>query len=729
MRFASVHMAVWLWVVPVIAVFLMVSAKARARAMRNFAQEAALSEIAASFDARKRRLRDFLVLSAFLFMVLALMRPQWGFQWQEVKRQGIDIMIALDTSNSMLAEDVKPNRLERAKLAIKDLVKKLKGDRIGLIAFSGTAFLQCPMTLDYDGFLMSLYDLDTFTIPIGGTSLAKAIYKAIDSFDQTKKDQKILIVITDGEDLEGGLEKAIQQAKAKGVRIFCVGIGSPEGELIPIPDERGKQGFLRDEQGNVVRTKLNEAPLQKIAMETGGMYVRATGVEFGLDLMYQEELSKLQKEEFKAKMEKRYHERFQIPLAAAFFLLFLEPLIGDRKTRKFPRPSAARGGGFRIRKKKHRKRSQSAKALTAVIITQLLAVTVFALGETSKAARLYREEQYDEALEKYDKALERKPDDPALEYNKAVVLYQKGEMEKAQGYFLKASALGKDDIEKKAVYNVGNTKYRIGESFSQTSPDSALKIYAQAAEYYKRAIELDPEDMDAKYNYEFTLNKMRQMEDQKKDEQKKEDQKDQQDQEDKEDQKDQQDQQDKEDQKDQQDQEDKEDQKDQQDQEDKEDQKDQQDQQDKEDQKDQQDQEDKEDQKDQQDQEDKEDQKDQQDQEDKEDQKDQQDQQDKEDQKDQQDQQDKKDQDRQDKEQQERDNQEKEQQQDQQQEDQQSGGSDGQPGGYEQQPVPGQMTEQQAQLLLKGQEEEENRMRGEKKKAQRAQRPPVVRDW
>ena len=361
MIFASPHIAVWLWMVPVAALFFVLSAKARARAMRNFARETVLPEIAGSFDEKKVRFRNFLMVLALLFMVLGLMRPQWGYQWQEIKRQGIDIMIALDTSNSMLAEDVKPNRLKRSKLAIKDLVKKLKGDRIGLIAFSGTAFLQCPLTLDYDGFLMSLDDVDVSTIPIGGTSLAKAIYKAIDSFEDRKDDQKILIIITDGEDLEGGLEKAIQQAKAKGVRIFCAGIGSAEGELIPYPDERGKQGFLKDENGNVVRTRLTESSLQQMAVGTGGMYVRATGAELGLDLMYQEELSKLQKQEFKSKMEKRYYERFQIPLAVAVFLLFLEPLIGDRKRKKVIGAPGYRGIGFSRRKKKERSAALSGK--------------------------------------------------------------------------------------------------------------------------------------------------------------------------------------------------------------------------------------------------------------------------------------------------------------------------------------------------------------------------------
>ncbi len=333
MRFGAPYMMVWFWTVLALIIFYVLAGRAREKALRRFAGDNILPEIAASYDTGKRKLRNIMMVFAVLFLVTALVRPQWGFQWQEVKRRGIDILIALDTSNSMLAEDVLPSRLDRAKLGIKDLIKELKGDRMGLIVFSGTAFLQCPLTVDYDGFLLTLDDVDVDTIPVGGTSLSKAIYTAINSFEesQTKDQEKILIIITDGEDLEGGVEKAVERAKANGVTIFCVGIGTKEGELIPSFGKSGKFEFLKDAEGNVVKTKLDEERLQRIALETGGMYVRATGAEFGLDLIYKERLSKLQKQEFEARMEKRYHERFQIPLGIAIFLLFLEPLIGDRR--------------------------------------------------------------------------------------------------------------------------------------------------------------------------------------------------------------------------------------------------------------------------------------------------------------------------------------------------------------------------------------------------------------
>ena len=202
---------------------------------------------------------------------------------------------------------------------------------MGLVLFSGTAFLQCPLTVDYNGFLLSLDDADVSTIPVGGTSLSKAIYTAINSYEGAKDQEKVLIIITDGEDLEGGLDKAIERAKAVGVEIFCVGIGSTNGELVPVEDASGRITFLKDAAGELVRTRLVEDTLQKMAVETGGMYVHAMGAEFGLGIIYDQRLSKMEKQEFESKMEKRYNERFQIPLFFAIFLLLLEPLIGDRK--------------------------------------------------------------------------------------------------------------------------------------------------------------------------------------------------------------------------------------------------------------------------------------------------------------------------------------------------------------------------------------------------------------
>ncbi|MFA6079565.1 MAG: VWA domain-containing protein, partial [Candidatus Omnitrophota bacterium] len=242
-----------------------------------------------------------------------------------------DILIAMDVSKSMLARDVKPNRLERSKFAVKDMIKKLSGDRIGLIAFSGTAFLQCPLTIDYDGFMLALDDLGTDTIPRPGTSISGAVREAINIFKGPETKYKVLVIITDGEDLEGDAMKAADEAAHLGIRIYCVGVGTPEGELIPTTDPRGERTYLGDKSGNIVKTRLNEDLLKKIAITTGGSYVRATQSEFGLTLLYDKSISKLEKRDIDSKMKKNYQERFQIFLAAAVVLLFIEAVISDRK--------------------------------------------------------------------------------------------------------------------------------------------------------------------------------------------------------------------------------------------------------------------------------------------------------------------------------------------------------------------------------------------------------------
>ena len=331
MRFAQVYYAVAFWIVLALALFLVWAFKKRKRLMRRFAEAELLDEIAASVNFKRQAIKSALIVAVLAFSVLALMRPQWGFQWQEVKRKGLDILIAIDTSKSMLANDVKPNRLERSKLAIKDLVRKLKGDRIGLIAFSGTAFLQCPLTIDYNGFLLALNDLSVNTIPRGGTSISSAIKMALKSYEGGSKGEKVLIIITDGEDHEGDSVKLAREAAKKGVKIFCIGIGTAQGELIQLVDESGKRSFLKDKQGNVVKSRLNERILGEIALATGGAYVRSRGAEFGLELIYEQKLSGMEKKEIKAQMAKRYYQRFQLPLALALILLVIEPLINDKK--------------------------------------------------------------------------------------------------------------------------------------------------------------------------------------------------------------------------------------------------------------------------------------------------------------------------------------------------------------------------------------------------------------
>ncbi len=332
MTFGNFHAIHYLWLLPALVLFYVWSNKKSNRALEKFIHKDLLDQLIPSLDRRRQNIKALFILLSVSAITLSLMRPQWGFEWKEVTRSGLDILIAIDTSKSMLAEDVKPNRLERSKLAVKDLIQKLRGDRIGLIAFAGNAFLQCPLTVDYSGFMLSLDDLNVNTLPKGGTSLSDAIRVALDSYEGGKKKYKSLVIITDGEDHEGNAAEWVEKAKEQGMKIFTIGIGTKEGELIPVTDEAGNRMFLKDSSGNVVKTRLDESTLKEIALTTGGSYVKATATEFGLDLIYDEKLSKMEKREVENKMIRKYYERYQIPLAIALLLLCIEPFIRERKS-------------------------------------------------------------------------------------------------------------------------------------------------------------------------------------------------------------------------------------------------------------------------------------------------------------------------------------------------------------------------------------------------------------
>lgn len=333
MIFSNLRYAHFFWLVPLLIVFYIWAFRSKRRALETFAQRHLISMLTSTVNWRSQKLKALLGIFSVCLLIFALIGPRWGFQWHEMKRQGIDIIVAIDTSNSMLAQDVKPNRLERSKLAIEELLDLLQGDRVGLIAFAGSSFLQCPLTLDYGAFAIALNAVDTGIIPRGGTSISSAIRTSITAFEGKAKKYKALILITDGEDHEGDPAKAAEEAAKQGIKIFCVGVGTKEGELVPMVDEKGSKSFLKDREGKVVKSRLDETTLQKVALTTGGGYVRASGAEYGLDVIYNEKIATMEKKELESKLQKRYEERYQIPAAIALGLLCLEALLGERRRR------------------------------------------------------------------------------------------------------------------------------------------------------------------------------------------------------------------------------------------------------------------------------------------------------------------------------------------------------------------------------------------------------------
>lgn len=318
---------------PLLAGFFYWAFRSRVAALERFAEARLLTTVNPDRDDRGWWRRAISLVVAVALVAVALAGPKWGFHWQEVRREGIDLIIALDTSRSMLARDVKPNRIERAKLAIQDLVKQLKGDRVGLVAFAGSAFVQCPLTLDYAAFLETLRATEVGIIPRGGTALTEAVKAGLEAFEGRQSKHQALVLITDGEDNEGKLDAATKEATDRGVKIFTVGIGTAEGELIDI-EQNGQHTFLKDRRGQVVKSRLNDDALKQIATASGGAYLHAEGSDFGLDKLYNDHIATMEKRQLESTMERRYKERFQWPLGAALLLLTLEPLLARRRRRK-----------------------------------------------------------------------------------------------------------------------------------------------------------------------------------------------------------------------------------------------------------------------------------------------------------------------------------------------------------------------------------------------------------
>jgi len=333
MQFADEKILLWLWAAVVLVLFFWYQRRRHRQILGRFAAGGLIEQLVPSLHQRRIFIKQILLVGVFVFGILALARPQWGFEWRKVKKEGVDILIAIDTSKSMLTADVKPNRLQRAKLAVQDLVKKLKGDRLGIIAFAGDAFLMCPLTVDYSGILLTLESLDAGAVPRGGTRIAEAIDLAVKEYRDIKAKHKSLVILTDGENLTGDPVAAARRARQAGVRVYCVGLGTREGELIQVTNVFNEKEFLKDSQGNFVKSRLNEKVLSDIALAAGGSYVRAAGAQLGLERIYEQELSRLEKRTFKTKMEKRYFERFYIPLALALVLLITATGLSTYKKR------------------------------------------------------------------------------------------------------------------------------------------------------------------------------------------------------------------------------------------------------------------------------------------------------------------------------------------------------------------------------------------------------------
>ncbi len=501
---------VWFWAFALVPLLLAVFARnevQRSVFVRKLVAARLEGQLAGSASPGKRRMRFFVLLLGLAAIIVSLTQPRWGYTYEQEKRHGRDVLIAIDVSRSMLANDLSPSRLARAKLAAEDLISQLAGDRIGLIAFAGNAFLQAPLTFDHGAVLSALRELDTTIIPRGGTDIAEAIRESVDAFGKGESDNRALVLFTDGEELEeSGLDTAKELNGA--VRIFTVGLGSPEGTIIALPGKKGQTEYVKDDSGQIVKSKLDESRLREIAESTKGFYVHLTSGPAEMEQIVRDGLKPMTEQDIDAQSVRHPIERYQWPLGAGIVLLAASLLIGERK-------------------RSVRRRSL---AVAVIVLSAFLALPAQAKNTGVKA---YEEEDYKGALDSFEKQLEKKPDSDALHFDVGSAAYKTGDYDRAMEGFSAAVTSSDPLLRQKAEYNLGNTLFQRGVNKKETP--AKIQELKNAIEHYESAIKAEPKDNDAQFNRDLAKKLIAQLEQQQQQQQqqnqdKKQDQKDQKDQ-------------------------------------------------------------------------------------------------------------------------------------------------------------------------------------------------------
>ena len=498
----------WLMLLaPAMAAFFWWSWRERQRLMAQFINARLLPGLIAGVSVTRQKIRAALLIGAVVFIVLALARLQWGYSEQEVAQKGLDIVVAIDTSKSMLASDIAPNRLTRAKMAAVSLMQQAKSDRLGLVAFAGSAFLECPLTIDDAAFQESVDALDINTISDGGTSLAEAIDTATKAFHEGDN-YKVLILFTDGEDNDTGALEAAKSAGKDDVKIFTVGIGTAAGELLQVKDENGNLGYIRDEQGNVVKSHLNEALLRQIADAAGGSYYSLSGANT-MDALYERSLAPLPKSQSKEQWVRRPYERYHLPLAIAMVLLIAEIFFPERK------PPVRRGReetsnpdsvGNHPTPNIEQPTSNVGAAKIVAIIGLLLVLPAVGRSSPDSALSDYKAGKFADAQKEFERLAATNNADARFIFNAGDAAYRATNYDEALKCFT-ATLVSQDvKLQQQAYFNIGNTQYRIGEQ--QKDLDSMQQQWEQSVTNFQNAVALNTNDVDAVHNLEFTKNRV-----------------------------------------------------------------------------------------------------------------------------------------------------------------------------------------------------------------------------
>jgi Ca-activated chloride channel family protein len=483
-------------VVPLLSLFLGWAWRRRRERVTRFIHANLVEQLTLGLSAARRKAKLALLLGVVLLLFIALARPKVGYTLQKTETRSLDILVAVDTSRSMLATDQSPNRLERAKLAVLDLMRLAKRDRLGLIAFSGSAFLQCPLTIDRNAFIQNVNSLNTDIIPQGGTAIGEAVTEALRTFEKEEDNHKVLVLMTDGEDHEAGVTDAAQKANKIGMKIFTIGLGSTEGELIQLPDpQTGRLEFLKDASGNVIKSRLNETLLRTLSTDTGAFYLPLQGADT-MERLYEAGLAGLTPNRIENQMTKRYIERYQWPLGLAIFVIISEMLL--RESRRKPLTNRASTG-------------------VAATALGLLLLAPVALATPAEARRAMEQDDFGRALRLYEKLLEDSPEDARLHYNAGAAAYGAGDFEKARNYF--NSTLASPDtplpLQQRAFYNLGNAMFRLGATTE--NPDDKAKQWIGALKKYEGAFDLSkqlektPDDEDARFNTDVVKKRLEQL--------------------------------------------------------------------------------------------------------------------------------------------------------------------------------------------------------------------------
>ncbi|MBI5243913.1 MAG: VWA domain-containing protein [Elusimicrobia bacterium] len=465
------------------------SEKRRRRLLEAFASPETLKRLYSEEEASARRLKYWLEAAALCLVLAALAGPQWGVELVETRNPGSQAVIAVDTSLSMAAEDIKPNRMDKAKSALSHLIDGLKGARVGIAAFEAEAQIQCPLTTDLDAAKSFLKRVKIGMIPQAGTSLGRGILLAAAMLSRYPG-QKSVILLSDGENLEGSPKDAALQAAQAGVRIYLIGTGTPEGEPIPIRDESGRLlGYKKDPRGQTVLSKLNEAGMMEVAAASGGAYYRATQSENEVgEILKQIESS--DKSSAGSGVTTRLRNRYRLPLLAAVLLLLVELIIVKLKPAALKRISAR------------------PLALTALLV--FCGCSPSSDVKLWKGNKAYDQGRYEDAFEQYARALKKGSKDPKPLFNAGDALFKMGDYDRAEESFKKLA-----DPKKSPKKTAAASYYNLGNSLFKKSQ------IPEAAEAFRRCLVLDPSDEDCRHNLALALQRPPQRKDPKQEQQNK----------------------------------------------------------------------------------------------------------------------------------------------------------------------------------------------------------------